>query len=253
MRILVTNDDGIAAPGIAALWQALRPLGEVFVAAPAMERSGASHSITVHEPIRVDAQEFGCADVRGWRIGGTPADCVKLALEALLDGPPDLVISGVNDGPNLGGDVLYSGTVSAAAEGAKHGIFSLAVSLDGATAESFAAASACAARLVTQCQAQSLPPGTLLNVNFPAAFDGAAEIVWARLGKREYANAFERRRDPRGRSYYWMHGRPCEEGNDSDTDVAAFRRGRVSITPIHLDLTDYALLQKLYTAVRLKA
>lgn len=245
MRILVTNDDGISAPGITALWQALRPLGEIFVAAPAAERSGASHSITVHDPIRVDAQDFGCADVRGWRVGGTPADCVKLALEALLDAPPDLVISGVNDGPNLGGDVLYSGTVSAAAEGAKHGVLSLAVSLDGATKERFDAASACTARLLPLCLARRLPPGTLLNVNFPASFQGEASVVWTRLGRREYENAFERRTDPRGRDYYWMHGRPVEDGNGEGTDVAAVRRGCVAVTPIQFDLTDYTLLEKL--------
>lgn len=246
MKILLTNDDGIDAPGIKALWNSLKDVANLVVAAPARQQSATSHSITVFHPIWVTEQSFDDARISGWRIGGTPADSVKIALDSLMDDKPDLVVSGINHGPNLGTDVLYSGTVSAAVEGAMHGIPAIAVSLATDDEPDFSTAAAFCRQLVSQALEQKLPRFTLLNVNVPPLpQNDISGVAITKLGVIEYENAFDKRIDPRGRTYYWMAGTPMATPNSSDTDVYAIQNGNISVTPIHFDLTDYTLLEKM--------
>ena len=246
MRILLTNDDGIRAPGIRALWEWLHDDAEIVVAAPAQQQSATGHSITVYHPIWVNEHSFSTPGVTGWRIGGTPADSVKIALDTLMAEPPDLIISGINHGPNLGTDVLYSGTVSAAVEGAMHGIPAIAISLATDGDPDFRPAAEFCHKLVRQIIEQKLPAFSLLNVNVPPVPSAEIQgISITKLGHIEYENAFEKRVDPRGRTYYWMAGTAMDTDNAGDSDVAAIRANRISLTPIHFDLTDYTLLNNL--------
>lgn len=246
MHILLTNDDGILAPGIKALWEELSIFAKITVVAPDSERSATSQAITVHHPIRVDEYYVENPDVKAWRVGGTPTDCVKLALEALMPVYPDVVVSGINQGPNLGTDVLYSGTVSAAIEGAMHGLPAVAVSLDTWQPYDFSPTARITAELLKKILQEPLPRYTLLNVNVPAkpAIE-LAGLKITKLGSRQYENTFERRQDPRGRVYYWMGGEVMDTDNDSDSDVMTVARGEVSVTPIHFDLTNYELMNQL--------
>jgi len=244
LRILLTNDDGIGAAGIAALWHELSKIAEVIVVAPDVERSATSQAITVDSPIRVDKYFFDNPRISGWRIGGTPADCVKIALEALMAQPPDIVVAGINHGPNLGTDVLYSGTVSAAIEGALHGIPAVAVSLDAGDKYDFQPAAEFASKLVQNMVNRSLPPNTLLNVNVPALPSGQIKgVAITKLGVRQYDNIFESRQDPRGRMYYWMGGNVMDTENDADSDIVAIKMSKISVTPIHFDLTNYGIMK----------
>ncbi|MDR7865607.1 MAG: 5'/3'-nucleotidase SurE [Sporomusaceae bacterium] len=244
MRILLTNDDGINAPGIQALWRELATIGEVTVVAPDSERSATSQSITVHHPIRVDQFCIDDPPLCAWRVGGTPTDCVKMAVEALLPVKPDVVVSGINQGPNMGTDVLYSGTVSAAIEGALHGIPAIAVSLATFKPADFRPAARFARKLVLELAERTLPPDTLLNVNVPPLPDEAlAGVEVTTLGVIEYENTFERREDPRGRIYYWMGGSLKDTDNKDGTDVMAVKKGKISVTPIHFDLTNYGIIK----------
>ncbi|MEG6586031.1 5'/3'-nucleotidase SurE [Dendrosporobacter sp. 1207_IL3150] len=246
MRILLTNDDGIGAPGIKALWESLSKVAEVIVVAPDVERSATSQAITVHHPIRVDKYCIDQPPLCAWRVGGTPTDCVKIAVEALLPDKPDIVVSGINLGSNMGTDVLYSGTVSAAIEGALHGIPSVAVSLDSWKLSDFSVAANYTAKLVQTLAQKSLPPNTLLNVNVPAVrLEEIEEVTITKLGVRQYANTFERREDPRGRLYYWMGGEIVDNDNDPDSDIVAVKNNKISVTPIHFDLTNYGLINML--------
>ncbi|MBP2653178.1 MAG: surE [Firmicutes bacterium] len=243
MRILLTNDDGIFAPGIQALWRELSEVGEVMVVAPDSERSATSQAITVHHPIRVDQHCFDDPRVCGWRIGGTPTDCVKIAVEALLDQKPDIVVSGINQGPNLGTDVLYSGTVSAAIEGALLGFPAIAVSLTSWKMDDFSVAAKFTSNLVLTAIQKPLPPRTLLNVNVPPLASSELNgVEITRLGAIQYENIFEHRKDPRGRSYYWMGGKQVDSENGAGSDVAAVKQGKISVTPIHFDLTNYKIM-----------
>jgi len=246
LRILLTNDDGIGAPGIQALWQSLSRIAEVIVVAPDSERSATSQAITVHHPIRVDQYCINEPPLCAWRVGGTPTDCVKIAVEALMTEKPDIVVSGINLGSNLGTDVLYSGTVSAAIEGSLYGITSVAVSLDTWQACDFSIAADFTAKLVQTLIKKKLPPNTLLNVNVPAvSANEIAGTAITKLGVRQYANTFERRQDPRGRLYYWMGGQIVDNDNDPDTDIVAVKNKKISVTPIHFDLTNYGLMNML--------
>jgi len=215
----------------------------VVVVAPDVEQSATSQSITVHSPIRVDPYSFNIPRVSGWRIGGTPADCVKLALGVLMTEPPDIVVAGINHGPNLGTDVLYSGTVSAAIEGALHGIPAIAVSLDGKEHYDFKPAAEFTNKLVQNVIHRSLPPNTLLNVNVPALPSAELNgVAITKLGDRQYENTFEARRDPRGRMYYWLGGRIVENKNDAESDIVAINMSKISVTPVHFDLTNYGIM-----------
>ncbi|BAF59578.1 MAG: 5'/3'-nucleotidase SurE [Pelotomaculum sp.] len=243
MRILISNDDGIQAEGINALRACLQEQNEIYIVAPDRERSATGHKITMHRPLRVKEWHYPEAKTVGWAVDGTPADCVKLGLEALLPAPPDLVISGINLGPNLGTDVLYSGTVSAAIEGIINGIPAIAVSLASYDYRDFSFSGKLIKELVSAF-GNRLPDKTLLNINVPPGKPCGIKVT--RLGNRRYINIFDKRTDPRGRVYYWMAGEPFDlDEDDPDTDVWAVKEGYVSITPVHFDLTDYKIMERL--------
>jgi len=247
MEILLTNDDGIFAPGIRALTHELCKIGNVTVLAPDREQSATGHAITVHHPLRVQEMEFGdgsCA--KAYSVDGTPSDCVKLGAEVVLKKKPALVVSGINRGPNLGTDVLYSGTVSAALEGVILGIPSIAVSLATVEEADYAFAAKFTRIASINIVTRGLPPDTLLNINIPSLEEkDIAGVQITRLGIRRYKDVFDRRTDPRGKVYYWLAGEVIDLDEDPDTDTVAIRNNLISVTPIHFDLTKYALIQEL--------
>lgn len=244
-RILVTNDDGVHSAGLRAAVEALHADFDVLVVAPERQQSAVGHSITLHKPLRMDPVNIGGLPVEAYQTNGTPADCVVLA--SLLDSPaPCLVVSGINAGANMGEEIFYSGTVSAAMEAAIQGLPAFAISVAAAEQPAFGPAAAYVAKLARLLLEISLPSGSFLNVNvpnLPAQQLGEARIT--RLGRRCYANQLEKRTDPRGRDYYWFSGEPSEADSAPDTDIGAVRAGHISITPIHIDITDYALLERL--------
>ncbi len=243
MHLLVTNDDGVYAKGIKALVTHLSKRFKVTVVAPDRQQSATSHAITLHKPLHVDKVNFGHAAVTAYHVNGTPADCVKLALGALCEKPPDLVISGINSGANLGLDIMYSGTAAAAAEAVLQGYSAIAVSLTGPPFD-FSASAQIAERLIDAVtRRDGLPPDTYLNVNVPPGpYEKLAGIAITRTGVRKYRNSYERRIDPLGRSYYWQVGEVLQMHNDADTDVRAVEVGKVSVTPVHFDFTNGSLL-----------
>lgn len=248
VHILLTNDDGVLSEGLQALRRFLAAQPDMFISvvAPDRERSGTGHAITVYNPLRVEEIVFPDGAAKGWAVDGTPSDCIKLAVSTLLHSRPDIVVSGINRGANLGTDVFYSGTVSAAIEGAITGIPSLAVSLTAFENLEYGLASRLTLYLVRKILQKKLPPHTLLNVNVPPLDEGSvAGVAITRLGVRRYTNTFEKRLDPRGRTYYWLSGEVADDEAAPDTDVAAIRRNEVSITPIHFDLTDHAIMAAL--------
>ena len=247
MRILITNDDGIGAPGIEALWRAVRDLGEVTVVAPDSERSAVGHAITLADPLRV-SDYAGPGGLIGHAVSGTPADCVKIAVRAILESPPDLVLSGINQGANLGTNVLYSGTVSAATEAAMLGLPAAAFSLADRHYRDFSAAAACARRLAVEIGRRGLPRGISLNVNIPPLpADSIRGTALTRQGRVRVLEWFDRRNDPRDRHYYWMVAERLEDEAEagSGLDDAAVAAGFISVTPINFDLTDEAMLEAL--------
>jgi len=234
--ILVSNDDGIHSEGIRALATALADLGEIVVVAPDRERSAVSHSLTLHRPLRVEP--LGSAR---YAVDGTPTDCVNLAVNGILGRRPALIVSGINQGANLGDDVTYSGTVSAAMEGTLLGIPSIAISLIGRGDFRFDTAATFARRLTGWVLERGLPADTLLNVNVPAPADGRPVRGFAltRMGRRRYGDAIVEKVDPRGKKYYWIGGEELQFEDAEGTDFHAVSQGLVSVTPIHLDLTNY--------------
>lgn len=237
MRILISNDDGYLAPGLAALAAALAPLGEVTVVAPERNRSGASNSLTLDRPLSLKKAANGF-----YYVNGTPTDCVHLAVTGMLDHLPDLVVSGINDGPNMGDDTIYSGTVAAATEGYLLGVPALAVSL-GAWGQHFETAARVAADLVRRHQEQAFPLTGLLNVNVPdVPFEQLQGYEITRLGRRHKAEPVIRATDPRGATIYWVGaaGKAADAGEG--TDFHAVLQRRVSITPLQIDLTAYSQL-----------
>jgi len=241
MLILCTNDDGYLARGLRVLADAARPLGEVHVVAPDREQSATSHSLTMHIPLR--ARSVG---ERIHSVTGTPTDCVMLGVQALLPRRPDFVLSGVNHGMNMGEDVLYSGTVSAAMEAVVFGIPAVAVSYAGRhDVEHLEAYGPLLGRLLAQILARGgFPPETLLNVNLPPIPpDQVKGVRVTRLGRRVFTDAFTRGTDPSGRPYFWIGGGNIEWTEGEGTDWAAVEGGYVSVTPLHLDLTNHALLE----------
>ena len=241
--ILVSNDDGIHSDGLRALADALAPHGHIVVVAPDREQSAVSHALTLHRPLRIDE----VAPDR-YTVDGTPTDCVNLGINAILRGRrPVLVVSGINKGANLGDDVTYSGTVSAAMEGTLLGVPSVAMSLVGRGPYDFGPAAAFAARLAAWVLATGLPPDTLLNVNVPPDKDGVPPnaVELTRMGRRRYGDAIVEKVDPRGRKYYWIAGDEVPFVAEEGTDFHAVQHGRISVTPIHLDLTNYPTLEQL--------
>ncbi len=246
MRILLTNDDGILADGIQVLASCLARIADarLFLVAPERERSASGHAITLHKPLRVQEITPNAPVAGAWAVSGTPADCTKLGISALVDEKVDLVISGVNRGPNLGQDVYYSGTVSAAMEGALMGIPSIAISLAGFEGLNYEYAGQLAQELVKACVHRQLDAGALLNINVPALeAEDIAGLAVTRLGVRKYRDTYVKRTDPRGQTYYWLAGEPLDADGAVDTDIGALHRNLVSITPICLDLTNHALVE----------
>lgn len=247
MKLLISNDDGIYSIGVRALANQLAAAGhEVSVVCPDRERSATGHGLTLHQPIRAEIiNSVFHPSVKAWACSGTPADCVKLALWALLDSKPDFVLSGINHGSNLGTDVLYSGTVSAAMEGVVEGIPGIAFSLTSFSSQNFGPAAAFAQTLVAQLEKHPLPDVLLLNVNVPAvSSEEIAGVAITRQGIRRYVDVFEKRVDPRGKTYYWLAGELLEEVEEpSDfseyaiTDVQAIRDNYITITPLQYNLT----------------
>ncbi len=239
MRILVSNDDGYAAPGIRVLAEALGRIAEVTVVAPDRDRSGASNSLTLDDPIRAEVMDDGVI-----RVQGTPTDCVHLAITGLLEHEPDMVVSGINAGANLGDDVLYSGTVAAAMEGRFLGRPAIAVSVVSPRPRHYATAAEVTVRLVRQVLEDPVPADTILNVNVPdVPLEALRGFEATRLGHRHRSEPVVRDTDPRGRPIYWVGPPGAEQDAGPGTDFHAIRQGRVSITPIQVDLTRYSALE----------
>jgi 5'-nucleotidase len=241
MRVLISNDDGIEAPGIKALEAALLSLGEVTVVAPDRDRSGASNSLTLDMPIRISK-----LDERHIRVAGTPTDCVHLALSALLDFTPDIVVSGINNSANMGDDTLYSGTVAAAMEGRFLGLPAVAVSLCSKNHRGvhYASAGEAARRVVQRLRQEPLPADTLLNINVPdLPWSEIKGFAVTRLGQRHRSEPSIGQTDPRGRPIYWIGPAGPESDGGPGTDFDAVRRGFVSITPITVDLTKLSAME----------
>jgi 5'-nucleotidase len=244
LRLLLSNDDGILAHGLACLLKAAEPLGEVTVVAPDREQSATSHSLTLHHPVRPISR-----GERRFQVDGTPTDCVMLAVEALMPERPDFVLSGINHGQNMGEDVLYSGTVAAAMEGLSLGIPSIAISFAGGDLR------ADVSMLDQQIEPLSnllrhlttlpaFPENTLLNINLPPLPGSEIRgIKLTRLGKRVYSDSIKKMEDPWGRPIFWIGGGSIAWSGEADSDFRAIQDGYISVTPLHLDLTNHALLQ----------
>ena len=243
MNILISNDDGIAANGIRALTEELSKEHNVYVIAPDRERSAAGHSLTLHTPLRVEELDGGKSGAkRTWVTTGTPGDCVKIGISAILspEEQPDFVISGINHGPNLGADILYSGTVSCAMEGAMLGVPSMAVSLASMSAdyEDFKYSARFVRALLNKLKGFQFPKKCILNVNVPKLdADDIAGVAITELGRKMFTDAYEKRIDPRGKVYYWMAGELITEPQDAKTDLAAVRNNKISITPVTYEMT----------------
>lgn len=251
MNILISNDDGIAANGIRVLTDELSKKHNVYVVAPDRERSAAGHSLTLHTPLRVEELEDAKIGAkRTWVTTGTPGDCVKIAISAILgkDEQPDVVISGINHGPNLGADILYSGTVSCAMEGAMLGVPSIAVSLASMNAnyDDFKYCAHFTSLLLDKLKGFNFPPKSILNVNVPLLpEEDIAGVAITELGRKMFTDAYEKRIDPRGKVYYWMAGELINEPQDSVTDIAAVRNNKISITPVTYEMTRHETIKEL--------
>lgn len=245
-KVLITNDDGISADGIRALWREIRKIAEVFVVAPHAQQSAVGHSVTIAMPIRA-VKTMLEKDFYGYAVTGTPADSVKLAIRNLLKGHKiDLLISGINHGSNTAVNVIYSGTVSAATEGTILGIPSIAVSLASFTYNDFSVAARFSRTLAGKVLQNGLPKGTLLNVNVPPVQkDNVKGVLITKQGKSFWDDYFDSRRDPNQREYFWLSGKMAVKDHSNDFDHPAILNNYISITPIHYDLTDYGILDEL--------
>lgn len=245
MRILLTNDDGIFAKGIEALYLSLIEEHDVVVVAPETEQSAVGHAITFLDPLRVKPVQRN-GSFFGYALDGTPADCVKIAMTELMKPLPDIVVSGINMGANVGVNVIYSGTVSAATEAALLGVPSIAVSIDSFNATDFSAATGAVMKLLSILEKEALPPGVSLNVNVPGV--APSEIKGFRIthqGNMRCIETYDRRVDPRDHVYYWLCNTDILKDPDPEADSCAIAGNWISITPIHHDLTHYASLEML--------
>jgi 5'-nucleotidase len=235
MDILVTNDDGIHAEGLRVLADAVRPLGTVTIVAPDREQSATSHSLTLHRPLRIKTISDGIL-----AVDGTPTDCVLLGVHGFLKRKPDLVVSGINHGPNMGNDIFYSGTVAAATEGAFLGIPSIAISLATWETKSFEAAGRVVGKLVPELVRWGIPAGKCVNVNIPPIpWEAIRGVRVTRLGSRVFRDQIVEKKDPRGKVYYWIGGEDPTWAHDEASDFSAVAEGFVSVTPLTFELTDY--------------
>lgn len=247
IRILLTNDDGIYAPGLYALYEVFKPDFEVHVVAPVLEMSAVGHAITLSSPLRVQKVDRN-GSFYGYAVSGTPADCVKIAVKELIKPGPHIIVSGINAGRNVGMDILYSGTVSAATEGAFLGYPAIAVSLDSRVDPDFSLAARVARTVVEFILSNGLSDGRALNVNIPAISESEVKgIRFTRQGTARFEERFERRSDPRGNIYYWLCGETTVDEYDKESDSALLREGYITITPIHYDLTCLKELGRLST------
>ena len=246
--ILVCNDDGIEAPGILALASGLEGLGEIVVVAPLLEQSAVGHSITIRDPVRARSCPFRTpsGDIMAFRVTGTPADCVKLAIDKLLPRPPSIVVSGINQGPNAAVNVIYSGTVSAATEATILGIPAVAVSYCRWSGGSFDASARTARQIVRQVLEKGLPHGILLNVNVPdLPSDKLKGIAVTRQARSKWEESFCERVDPFDQTYYWLTGTFINMDSGENTDLEAIENGFVSVTPIQHDMTAHSFVAAL--------
>jgi 5'-nucleotidase len=240
MNILLSNDDGYQATGLIRLAEQLSTVGEIVVVAPDQDRSGASNSLTLVNPIRARTMENGFI-----RVDGTPTDCVHLAITGLLKQEPDLVVSGINAGPNMGDDVIYSGTVAAATEGRFLGLPAIAISMNSHSPVHFETGARVAETLVSKLINEPLTENVILNVNVPdIPFSELKGMVSTRLGHRHKAEPVIQSQDPRGQTIYWVGPAGAEQDAGPGTDFYAVRQGYVSVTPLHVDLTRHNALQK---------
>lgn len=247
MEILLTNDDGIYAPGLESLERELQKLGHVTVVAPATEQSGVGHSITFLSPL-ICKEVYQGERRRGWAVEGSPADCVKIGIFEFCARRPDLVVSGMNGGLNAGINVLYSGTVAAAIEGAFYGITSVAVSMEFAEHARYDQAADIGRRVIEQILKRKGPEPQLYNVNIPtAALDRDPQVRIVPMSVLQYGENYIRRQDPKGRTYYWASPDPAPRLTDYETDLSALRQGFVTLSPLQYDMTDRVALQRMET------
>lgn len=247
LNILISNDDGIYSKGLYALAKEMTRLGSVAVVAPDKEQSAIGHAITMHQPLRCKKIKLFDLDIEAWRVSGTPADCIKIGVETLLSERPQLIVSGINNGENLGTDIIYSGTVSAAIEGSIFNIPSIAVSYEGYDEAEFPIAAKAAVDIIEQVLEHSEHKDILLNINIPKVkkMNELKGVKITKLGVKKYRNNFEERKDPRGNAYYWLAGELIDDEIREDTDIYAVRNGYTSITPLNIDLTGYKKMEKM--------
>ena len=244
-KILITNDDGIFAPGIRALWEAMCEIGDPIVIAPDTEQSAVGHAITLTDPLRVvPVRRSG--GFEGFAVSGTPSDCTKIAIKSILDEKPDLLISGINSGSNVGNNIIYSGTISAATEGTMLGIPSIAISLDSYKSDDYRVAKMAAIDMANHVLRHGVPQGTLLNVNIPYCLPGEIKgVKITRQGTQYFKDEFDKRTDPRGRTYYWMKGNVVDKDESIEFDGKAVSEKYISVTPIHFNVTNDAYMDEL--------
>ncbi len=244
-EILIVNDDGIYSPGIQALADAMVKIGNVTIVAPDKEQSGKSHSLTLSDPIRLKTVNIK-RGLKGWSVTGTPVDCVKVAIKNLFNKKPDLVLSGINLGANLGKNLIYSGTVAAAYEGTVLGISSAAISLDSFKGKNFIAAKYVATKIANHLLNHKLPQGTMLNVNVPnTSKKNLKGFLITKQGNQSFVDIYEKRIDPRGNSYFWIKGEMINNDSSVEYDGAAVKSGYISITPILFKMTNEPYINKL--------
>lgn len=244
LKVLLSNDDGIFAEGLFALKKEIEKIAEVYIVAPHRERSASSHALTLHKPLRLQEEKLN-GDFLGYSCSGTPADCVVLAVTNVIQ-KPDLIISGINRGGNLGCDVTYSGTVSAAMEGAILKIPSFSISVTSLEVNDYAFAAQYARFIAEQMKEIILPPLTFLNINVPnLPYEKIKGVEITRQSYLAYQGKVDKRLDLRGKPYYWIGGSHCTSKDEEGTDISVVRSGKISITPIHLDLTNYKFQENL--------
>ena len=244
-KILIVNDDGIYSPGIQALADAMAKIGNVTIVAPDKEQSGKSHSLTLNEPIRLKTVNIK-KGLKGWAVNGTPVDCVKVAIKNLFNKKPDLVLSGINLGANLGKNLIYSGTVAAAYEGTVLGISSAAISLDSFKGKNFIVAKYVATKIANHLLNHKLPQGTMLNVNVPNINKkNLKEFLVTKQGNQSFVDIYEKRIDPRGNAYFWIKGEMINDDSSVEYDGKAVKSGYISVTPIQFRMTNEPYINKL--------